>query len=116
MANNIINLLENKAKESPLSSTEKKENLPFDNLDTKQFALYPTIADDKINVNLPNLTQKATIKVYNMTGQLVKTIEINTHNKPESLTIHIKDFKQGLYICSLVENHQPIASLKFSKW
>ena len=115
-ANNIINLLENKSKASQLSTIEKKDDTLFDNLDTKQYALYPTIADDIVTVNLPNLTQKATLKVYHMTGQLVKTIEINTLNKPESMTFNIKDFKQGLYICSLIENHQPIASLKFSKW
>ncbi len=115
-AQNIINILENKAKASHLISTDKKDDILSDNLNTKQYALYPTIADNIVTVNLPNLNEKATLKIYNMTGQLVKSIEINMHNKPESIIINIEDFKPGAYICALVENHQSIGSLKFSKW
>ncbi len=113
VSNNTDN---NKTKNAPTLATEKKDNSLDLGIETKEFSLYPTIASDLITVNMPNISQNASIQIYNMTGQLVKTIDIQTNNKAERMNINIKDFKQGLYVCSFTENNKHISSVKFSKW
>ena len=113
-AANIINSLENKTQNDV--TDKKNDNLSLNDRSGHQYAVYPSLARDVINVNLPNMTQNATLKIYNTGGQLMRTINIDVHNKPERLVINIRDFKQGLYFCTLVENHKPVTSVKFSKW
>lgn len=54
-----------------------------------------------ITYNLPKTFNTASIMVFDMTGELLKTYPIETENE---LTIEGKEFKPGMYIYSLIVN------------
>lgn len=76
-------------------------------------APYPNPANDNINFNytLPNAS-RATVKIYNMLGALVKTANITDNTG--KLTINTADLRPGIYLYDLQVSGKSMKTGKFS--
>lgn len=74
---------------------------------------YPNPANDNVNFNytLPN-TNRATVKVYNMLGALVKTANIT--DTTGKLSINTTDLRPGLYLYDLQVSGKSMKTGKFT--
>ena len=89
----------------PMPSEVKKE----------QALAYPNpFSDDlKIKYVLPDKYSKASIRIYNVSGELIKTVVINNHF--EDILISNDDLKQGAYFFQVIADDKIIASDKIIK-
>ncbi len=63
------------------------------NINENNINISPNPAKDNIYININNKNEKATLKVYNILGSLIKTQEIRTIGN-----IDITDLEQGVYV------------------
>jgi len=69
---------------------------------TQQVSLHPNPAVDLITIEKNNSTTIQSIDIYNLLGQLVKTIATNEINT--SLAIDVSDLKTGTYLIEITTN------------
>ncbi|MBU8892286.1 MAG: S8 family serine peptidase [Bacteroidales bacterium] len=76
-----------------------------DNINGKSTVnIYPNPASTFINVDVINGHRVGTIRIYNMVGTLVKTLEMNGSEKE----VDISELPTGLYIISIEDEKEPL--------
>ena len=77
-----------------------------------QLSIYPNPTDSQftIETEIPQ-GNKGAIKVYGLSGELKKSISINTENK--IITLDVSDWEKGTYICVLEQEGKKIESKRF---
>ncbi len=70
---------------------------------------YPNPVSNISTIYIPNRFNIDTIKIYDISGRLIKNIDITT----EAYLIHKTDFKSGIYIYQLFSKDQVLASEQF---
>ena len=80
--------------------------------DDPTFKVYPNIAQNKIDVAFRTVSDAAQIKIFNINGQLVSTLNLKIG--ASSQTIDIAHFTEGVYILTLQDKGN-IQSRKFVK-
>ncbi|NIK91303.1 T9SS type A sorting domain-containing protein [Mangrovimonas sp. CR14] len=78
-----------------------EEELSLPEVTTDVFYLYPNPVSDLVSFHLPNDYQANSIKIYNLTGQLV-------HQERYQSQISLKHLASGLYIMQLENNSQKL--------
>jgi len=80
-------------------TTECTDNIPVDSKENRTIEIYPNPSDYIITIEMENLIN-ATIEIYNVSGKLVLSKELNS--KVEK--INISDFSKGIYIVKVMQN------------
>lgn len=77
---------------------------------TNKLLVYPNPVDDKINIQFKNINQDfpIKIKIYNSTGNLVKTSII----KQQESSIDVRDLDNGIYLIRAITNKNEIQTNK----
>ncbi|MDD4001748.1 MAG: T9SS type A sorting domain-containing protein, partial [Bacteroidales bacterium] len=93
--------------ESDLSNEECKTFLGINTIETNNFNayLYPNPTNDKTILRVEDLKENALVRIYDLTGRLIKTLEINANDK--ELEIDVQNFTKGVYnirICNSTIN------------
>ena len=92
--------------ESPLSTSGINQDL--------NQVYYPNPVDDKLNIVVENAdAQTVQLKIYNMTGKLIKTFSKSVFNNAISLD-HLDDLTSGMYMVVYTLN-DTVHSFKFVK-
>ena len=78
-----------------------KEKINKDNI-----RIYPTITDRTITIEVPNITKDLTLKIYSLSGVLVKEVKLNNSKS----SINIKEINNGLYFVSIYQGKNRITS------
>ena len=87
---------------SPLTTTGLNENVSY-----KNSFIYPNPSTDKINLNTAEIVD---IRIYNFSGQVVKSIPNN------SGTLDISDLNSGIYFLQITNKNSTVSSIyKFVK-
>jgi hypothetical protein len=81
-------------------------------LNTSYIYTYPNPANEYLDFNLNNTNSKSSIKIYNITGKLVKTATIQNENK---LRLNVVDLKPGIYLWTVESKGIILATNKFIK-
>jgi len=81
----------------------KNEDFIFDT----NFIVYPNPVNDSFAVSIDSKK----IKIYNVTGQLVKTFT----NKFSDESLSVSDLKKGVYLVIVIDNNNNQATKKFVK-
>ena len=74
----------------------------------KEISIYPNPATDKLSIK--GLEQAAVIRIYSVTGELVKSVELNKNET----SINIDELKDGLYILNCTDGRKTLTQ-KFIK-
>ncbi|MDD4529427.1 MAG: T9SS type A sorting domain-containing protein, partial [Bacteroidales bacterium] len=93
--------------ESDFSNEECKTFLGINTIETNNFNayLYPNPTNDKTILRVEDLKENALVRIYDLTGRLIKTLEINANDK--ELEIDVQNFTKGVYnirICNSTIN------------
>ena len=83
--------------------------LGIEDEDATKFVLFPNPVDNELNLN--NLNNSTIVEIYNITGQLVKTIDPGVGT---SLTIDVAGLQTGVYFVN-VHSEKGVQSSKFIK-
>ena len=77
--------------------------------------LFPNPAGDYVIVyhNTTELAGEAMLKIYNLNGVLLKTVDLESYQN--QLTLNLKEFSNGVYILGLYVNNKFIESKKLTK-
>lgn len=67
-------------------------------LSITSFNMYPTEADDVLNIDLNQLDQ-GQLEIYNMNGSLVKQVNLNQENQ-----LNVSNLKSGIYLANVTVN------------
>ena len=68
-----------------------------------EFNIYPNPAVEKVNFHYSKLTSKASLLIYNLTGEVVSTYLLK-RNESE-ITIDLSHFAEGVYTCKLTDGN-----------
>ena len=83
---------------------------PTTNIDqivtNKIIKIYPTITDKSITIENPNLEENISIKIYSLSGRLIKK-EFIYNNK---CSLDVSELTNGLYFISIYQNNKRIMS------
>ena len=72
------------------------------------FNIYPNPANSVLNIE--NMTDATEVKIFNVVGSLIKTVEVGSTNA----TINVADLTKGIYFVS-VYNEEGVQTTKFIK-
>lgn len=69
--------------------------------------LYPNPAKELIRIGFQNSTNEeiVSIKIYSLTGKLVKTIDQNLKQQSGDISIAVQDLSNGSYLLKLISSH-----------
>ncbi|HBN04240.1 MAG TPA: hypothetical protein DD434_00420, partial [Bacteroidales bacterium] len=83
--------------ESDLSNEACKTFLDINTIETISFNayLYPNPTSNKTILRVEGLKENALVRIYDITGRLIKTLELNTDQK--ELEIDVQNFTKGVY-------------------
>jgi len=83
--------------ESVFSNQECKTYLDINTIETNSYNayLYPNPTDNKTTLRVEGLKENALVKIYDLTGRLVKTLELNANDK--ELEIDVQNLVKGVY-------------------
>ncbi|MBP1645918.1 MAG: leucine-rich repeat protein [Bacteroidetes bacterium] len=83
--------------ESVFSNEECKTFLDINTIETNNFNvyLYPNPTSNKTILRVEGLKENALVRIYDITGRLIQTLEINTDQK--ELEIDVENFAKGVY-------------------
>lgn len=71
------------------------------NGDLKDLSVYPNPSTGEINLTFSTLNNEENVDIYNLTGQLVKSIQLSCSNSTTSYTINTKDLIAGSYLLKI---------------
>ncbi len=74
--------------------------------------VYPNPANDQLNVDLGDVIDGATIKIYSSTGELVRSRTLNRQQRFNQITV--RDLPAGLYVIN-VTTKKGVKSISFTK-
>jgi hypothetical protein len=80
-------------------TTECTDNIPVDSKENRTIDIYPNPSDDRINIEIENINN-ATIEIYNVSGRLVFSKELNSRIEK----IDISGLLKGIYIVKVMQN------------
>ncbi len=83
--------------ESDISNEVCEVFLDINTIETNNFNayLYPNPTSNKTILRVEGLNENANVRIYDITGRLVKTIELNAND--EELEIDVENFAKGIY-------------------
>ena len=92
---------------SPSAPVVRMEMVDFTTVGTttaeERFEVYPNPATEALNVTLTlNKSENTVINVLDITGKVVKTINVGTVNGDKNLTISLDEMTSGIYFIQLV--------------
>ena len=82
--------------------------------EVKVFEIYPTTVSNILNINLPEITTKSELLIYDMLGHLYLRQLMEQTSNQQNINVDIGQFHQGFYVCTL-KNGRQTQSLKFIK-
>jgi len=93
-----------------LGKSGSKPSLSISDANRIEFDMFPNPASDRVTIQLPSNSDKATVEFYNYIGKKILSKEItNTANK-----IDVNDLSTGVYILKVISENK-IGSQKFIK-
>lgn len=100
--------------ESVFSNEECKTFLNINSISTNNFNayLYPNPTSNKTILRVEGLNENALVRIYDITGRLIKTLELNANDK--ELEIDVENFAKGVYSIIIINSSINI-STKFIK-
>ena len=100
--------------ESVFSNEECKTFLSINTIETNDFNayLYPNPTSNKTILRVEGLNENALVRIYDITGRLIKSLEINTDQK--ELEIDVQNLSKGVYSIKIINSSINI-STKFIK-
>ncbi|MFA6824395.1 MAG: T9SS type A sorting domain-containing protein, partial [Bacteroidales bacterium] len=100
--------------ESVFSNEECKTFLNINSISTNNFNayLYPNPTSNKTILRVEGLKENANVRIYDITGRLIKSLEINTDQK--ELEIDVQNLSKGVYSIKIINSSINI-STKFIK-
>ncbi|MPL91527.1 hypothetical protein SDC9_37602 [bioreactor metagenome] len=83
--------------ESDISNEVCEVFLDINTIETNNFNayLYPNPTSNKTILRVEGLNENANVRIYDITGRLIKTLELNTDQK--ELEIDVQNFAKGIY-------------------
>ncbi len=83
--------------ESDLSNEACKTFLDINTVETNNFNayLYPNPTENKTTLRIDGLKENALVRIYDITGRLIKTLELNANDK--ELEIDVQNLVKGVY-------------------
>lgn len=83
--------------ESDYSNEECKTFLDINSIETNSFNtyLYPNPSNNKTILRIEGIKENTDIKIYDITGRLVRTLKLN--EKEKELEIYVQNFEKGVY-------------------
>lgn len=78
------------------------------NVKQDEFAIYPNPVKDVLNIDLK--TQKGNVKIFDLSGKVVKTAEVN-----KSGAIDVSKLSAGMYIVEITTNDHSKVTKKIIK-
>ena len=83
--------------ESDISNEVCEVFLDINTIETNNFNayLYPNPTSNKTILRVDGLNENANVRIYDITGRLIKTLELNTDQK--ELEIDVQNFAKGIY-------------------
>ncbi|HHT04478.1 MAG TPA: T9SS type A sorting domain-containing protein, partial [Bacteroidales bacterium] len=83
--------------ESDISNEVCEVFLDINTIETNDFNayLYPNPTSNKTILRVDGLNENALVRIYDITGRLIKTLELNTDQK--ELEIDVQNFAKGIY-------------------
>lgn len=91
-------------------SNSEMENIKQHGYKLEQNVPNPFDAGSVISYSLPKTETNASIMIFNMTGRLLKTYKLN--QKSGKIQVNADDFKNGIYLYSLVSGNRDIITKK----
>jgi len=93
--------------ESVFSNQECQTFLSLNTISTNSFNayLYPNPTDNKTTLRVEGLIENALVKIYDLTGRLIRNLELNANDK--ELEIEVQNLSKGVYnirICNSTIN------------
>lgn len=100
--------------ESVFSNEECKTFLNINSISTNNFNayLYPNPTSNRTILRVEGLNENALVRIYDITGRLIKTLEINANDK--EFEIDVQNFAKGVYSIIIINSSINI-STKFIK-
>jgi hypothetical protein len=98
-----------------LELTPKKKEIPIDtvNINT-EFKIYPNPTNKVLNIEIPaSCMSDLTAKIYNLSGQLMITVQIP--GKSKQMTIDINGMPKGYYNLRIENDRSLVFSGSFIK-
>ncbi|MDD2489535.1 MAG: T9SS type A sorting domain-containing protein, partial [Bacteroidales bacterium] len=93
--------------ESDFSNQACQTFLDLNTISTNSFNayLYPNPTDNKTTLRVEGLIENALVKIYDLTGRLIRNLELNANDK--ELEIEVQNLSKGVYnirICNSTIN------------
>ena len=85
-----------------------------DNIDdaAAEFKIYPNPVNDVLNIDINNMVEPCTVKIFTATGMLVKTMNVSADESKVELSTG--SFSNGMYIIN-IQTGKELKSFKFIK-
>ena len=80
----------------------------LNNVENKEFEVFPNPAKDYITLKYVVLAQNLTITIVDNSGKVLKTEFLD--NNSSQKTISVSDLSQGIYFVNLISNNKIISS------